>query len=77
VNVRRVQTSVKRIAAWFQSSTRFRIEKWAWIVFTPVALVTGLVNMVAVVSLLSIYALVISAASAEQAAEAKEAEEEE
>ena len=49
---------------------RFRIEKWFWILFVPVAWVTGLVNSVAVVSLLSIYALVITAGGAEQAAKA-------
>jgi hypothetical protein len=74
VNVRRAR---ERVAAWSQSSARFRLEKWAWLIFTPIALVTGLVNMVAVVSLLSIYALVLAAASAEKAAEAKEAEESE
>lgn len=61
-----------QLARWAQSSARFRLEKWAWIVFTPLALATGLVNQVAVVSLLSIYALVLAAASAEQAARAKE-----
>ena len=49
---------------------RFRIEKWFWILFVPVAWATGLVNSVAVVSLLSIYALVITAGGAEQAAKA-------
>lgn len=62
----------RRIGAWFQTAARYRIEKWVWIVFTPVAIITGLVNQVAVVSLLSIYALALSAAAAEQAAEAKE-----
>jgi hypothetical protein len=62
------------VGQWAQTSTRFRLEKWAWIVFTPIALLTGLVNEVAVVSLLSIYALVLAAASAEQAARAKEEE---
>lgn len=57
---------------WMQSAMRFRVEKWLWIVFVPIAYFSGLVNSVAIVSLLSIYALVISAASAEQAAEAKE-----
>ena len=49
---------------------RYRVEKWFWISFVPVAWGTGLVNSVAVVSLLSIYALVITAGGAEQAAKA-------
>ena len=47
---------------------RFRIEKWFWIAFTPVAWFSGLVNLVSVVSLLSIYALILTAGGAEQAA---------
>lgn len=49
---------------------RYRAEKWAWIVFTPVAWIMGWVNLVSVVSLLSIYALILTAGGAEQAAEA-------
>lgn len=53
-----------------QKVWRYRIEKWWWIIFVPVAYLTHLVNSVAVVSLLSIYALVITAGGAEQAAKA-------
>jgi hypothetical protein len=49
---------------------RYMLEKWFWILFVPVAFITGLVNSVAVVSLLSIYALVITAGGAQQAAKA-------
>lgn len=61
-----------RVSTFLNSALRYRVEKWIWIIFIPIAFVLGWVNQVAVVSLLSIYALVISAAAAEQAAEAKE-----
>lgn len=53
-----------------QKVWRYRVEKWAWILFVPIAWVTGLINSVAVVSLLSLYALILTAGGAEQAAQA-------
>lgn len=53
-----------------QKVWRYRLEKWTWIVFTPVAWTLHWVNLVSVVSLLSIYALILTAGGAEQAAEA-------
>jgi hypothetical protein len=58
-----------RLSLW-QKVLRYRLEKWGWILFTPIALYLGWLDIVRVVSLLSIYALVLTAGGAEQAAQA-------
>jgi hypothetical protein len=53
-----------------QKIWRFSLEKWFWILFTPVAFATHLVDILAFTAFLSLYAIVLTLSGAQQGATA-------